>query len=1162
MGSQEDEELDGLDGVERHEVATGLWQAWRSSPRSVAVLTGASGIGKSNGVVAPLLQRADDLGLRALLVEVPAPRPGEPFGAVDVEVDLLDRLRTEMEDAGISLSEEQYRRRGFFLVLRTLIKDGVLVVVDEFQRLLDARGRPVPPFDRELSELGARRSKGGLWLVSNRTIDPAWTEPFHVATLPKPAADEASRIVMSAIPAGYDPEEWFPADRRAGIVERLGANPRVLRLLGSLLGRHSVDDLLGDGPDPSAEPDDPSLVEAIERDLIVKATEGLPGDDARKAVADLSVLEDWAEPDLREAMIGRLGDVRELTRTLLSRYLLEAHPARAGSTSARTLYRVHPVVRELDVARRHGNEAEWRAAHRRAGEWYARPLLAKDLAQVAEHRLAAALDRTRYHLRKAEADDLAGEVLGRVFQYLEKYRWENRIPELAAERDGRIALLSAYLADTDEPGLDNHLAWLLRSRNREGDAALALRHAERSTVGQVASHPWVLWIKLVRQVKGPLAAVPAGRKAARHVREYLYRVYTATAAALAAAGRPAEAVAELRKGCQAVPRVDRFRLAQHALFYAAGETDPALLEEVRDWLKGLRGLEPQATLGDILVLQARGRWRESAELAHEAASRPPRLVHYSVCEAIAWLAEKQPAKAREALRDAPDNSVRRMEREGKDWLAALVELSDHRPRPAAEKLARYLGETKVPTASDEIRALLLRLWDTRIATEGEFNPSFHIPVLPPSITGLPGSVHRPQYGGPVLPQHRAGGAAVSDHGGRPLTILAVATEWSSARGGLSTFNRRLCTALAEAGARVFCTAPEATEEERRQAAEVGVTLVKPAREGSTSVREAIARRPELPPGVVPDIVIGHGRITGHAADALLDHFPSARRLHFIHMASDEIEWFKPDRDDVGVIADERHREELDLGKGAYRVVAVGPRLFDRYVRDFSSDEAVVVLRLDPGFDGDAPIARRVPPGAPWSILLFGRAEDAELKGLDIAARAVALAVRERGSNAADLELKVRGAPEKSSARLREEMVGWAGDPVRPLIRKYSTDSAELAGDLLTASLVLMPSRAEGFGLTGVEAITAGTPVLVSAESGLGRFLRDVVDKEVASRFVVPVTGSLEEDAVVWKNAIVATLRNRQAAFDDVARLREHLTRDHTWAKAAAALLEECQPPRP
>ncbi|MEJ2854820.1 MULTISPECIES: glycosyltransferase [unclassified Saccharothrix] len=1143
-----DEPLAGLDGRERQQVAAALWRAWRVDRRS-GVLTGLSGIGKSQGVVGPLRKRADVLGIQTLSIEVP-PRRVDEGTRVDLEAELLERLRTEMEHVGIDVAEDVQRRRGLFITLSTLLRRGALVVIDEFQRLLGADGRPEQPFADELAKLVDRPGRGGLWLVSNRTVDPVWTEPFHVATLPRPGVADAVRIVLDGMPSGVDPEQLFPVELRERTVERLGANPRVLRLLGSLLGVHELAQLLGPDLDPDAGPAEPDLVEAIERALVAKATEGLPDDGARRALEDLSVLDDGADADLREAMIGRYGDAQELTRELLGRYLLEG---RASSC------KVHPVVRELDLFRRHGRETEWRDAHRRAGEWYARPLRAKDLSRTSESRLGTALERAQRHLRKAAADDVLAEVHEQLARYLGQYSDERAQRLLEAERDGRITLLTAYLSEVDDPGLSYHLASLLRGRGRPGDLPRALAQAERATRGKTTSYPWILWVQLVRQVEGLQAAVQAGREAARHVRHYLYRVYTAVGAALAADGRPAEAVAELRKGCRAVPRHDRYRLAQHALFYAAGESDPALLEEVCEWLRGLDGLGPQAILGDILLLQHRGRWRESAERAHGAVAADSKpLVHFHVAEAVGWLAEGEPDKARAALRGARDTSNRRMPREGKTWLAALVELSDGNAVQASRKLGEYLDTDDVPTKPREIKSRLLHLWDHHIATEGEFNPSFHIPVLPPAITGQPGNVHRPQYGGPVLPQHRTEEPVTTEPAadGRP-TVLAVATEWSSAHGGLSTFNRRLCVALATAGARVFCTAPHATEQEIAAAAELGVTLVKPARGRGGSALEVIGRRPELPPGVVPDLVIGHGRITGRAADGLLDDFPEARRLHFIHMAPDEIEWFKTGRDDdTGVLAETRHQEELDLGRDAHRVVAVGPRLHGRYVRDFSP-AGTKVLRMDPGFDDAEHAVREPPPGTPWSVLVFGRAEDAELKGLDIAARAVAGAIRRRAQNAARLELKVRGAPANTSEQLRDRLVAWSDPSLRPVVRTYSTDAAKLADDLHTASLVLMPSRAEGFGLVGLEAIVAGTPVLVSGESGLGELLVELLPED-AERFVVPVTGAVDVDAEAWERAVSAVLRNRRAAFEDAAWLRRRLAEKLTWAGAAKQLLADCE----
>ena len=49
----------------------------------------------------------------------------------------------------------------------------------------------------------------------------------------------------------------------------------------------------------------------------------------------------------------------------------------------------------------------------------------------------------------------------------------------------------------------------------------------------------------------------------------------------------------------------------------------------------------------------------------------------------------------------------------------------------------------------------------------------------------------------------------------------------------------------------------------------------------------------------------------------------------------------------------------------------------------------------------------------------------------------------------------------------------------------------LARLLCEVDLAIMPSRTEGFGLTALEALSAGLPVLVSGNSGLGEALRKV-----------------------------------------------------------------------
>ncbi|MFY4720245.1 glycosyltransferase [Streptomyces sp. LaBMicrA B280] len=398
--------------------------------------------------------------------------------------------------------------------------------------------------------------------------------------------------------------------------------------------------------------------------------------------------------------------------------------------------------------------------------------------------------------------------------------------------------------------------------------------------------------------------------------------------------------------------------------------------------------------------------------------------------------------------------------------------------------------------------------------------------------------------------------------GQGPVVLSVATEWASSQGGLSTFNRDLCRALAAAGARVFCVVLDASAEEMDTAREAGISLLPaPVRPGATEDMR-LTSRPALPDGTAPDLVLGHGRITGPAAQKLADDFfPGARRLHVLHMAPDEIEWYKPDRShDAGLRAENRTGIERALGRTAHRVVAVGPRLHQEFLSDFRTADGVQPLRLDPGFDSTVPDADRVPPeGGPARVLLLGRIEDAQLKGVDLAAAAcgkVETRLRDAGIRRG-VRLLVRGAPVTDVDAARDEIVRQAANPrLDVVVRVYTSEQDRIEDDLSTAWLVIMPSRKEGFGLTGLEAIIRGIPVLVSSTSGLGELLREKLGDEQASSFVVEVSGDAETDAETWARDIERKLRDRVGAFQQAAALRDDLARRVRWDQAAAVILGE------
>jgi glycosyltransferase involved in cell wall biosynthesis len=398
----------------------------------------------------------------------------------------------------------------------------------------------------------------------------------------------------------------------------------------------------------------------------------------------------------------------------------------------------------------------------------------------------------------------------------------------------------------------------------------------------------------------------------------------------------------------------------------------------------------------------------------------------------------------------------------------------------------------------------------------------------------------------VFDPHRAG-----------ARLLVVATEWRSRHGGLSTFNRELCAALAQAGQQVVCLVPDADLEETADATARGVALLGAVDELGADGLVRLRRRPALN-GVDPDVVVGHGRITGPAARSLqMDFFPDARRVHLVHTFPAHIEWFKdagPSQTRMTKAAD-REAHERDIAREADLVAAVGPLL----TREASAMLGRNVVELMPGVG--PPLTRERLP-ATVRCLLSGRAEDVQLKGLDIAARA--FRHFEAGMGPDRRLLVIQGAQIEDGDELAELLAELAGGRPKVHVAPYTADPNALAHELERASLIIMPSRQEGFGLVGLEAIAAGVPVLVSANSGLGELLAALGGP--AAGCVVPVEDVADRDARRWADAIERVFADRRAAFVAADEVRAQVAERCAWSACAASLLSAlnlvAEPPAP
>ena len=193
------------------------------------------------------------------------------------------------------------------------------------------------------------------------------------------------------------------------------------------------------------------------------------------------------------------------------------------------------------------------------------------------------------------------------------------------------------------------------------------------------------------------------------------------------------------------------------------------------------------------------------------------------------------------------------------------------------------------------------------------------------------------------------------------------------------------------------------------------------------------------------------------------------------------------------------KTEAELCKMADLVVGVGLKLskaLRSYLRSCQKGENVHALI--PGVFKEFEDVKQVPSNRQrHAVLLFGggEVEDFMLQGIDIAVKATAALP--------GTKLVFVGAQDGKLEETQQRLIG-CGIPQQNLcVRGFLKQRESLKYLFQEVDLVVMQSRAEGFGLTGLEALSAGLPVLVSHNSGFGEALCRL---PFGSSFVISIRG--------------------------------------------------------
>ena len=383
---------------------------------------------------------------------------------------------------------------------------------------------------------------------------------------------------------------------------------------------------------------------------------------------------------------------------------------------------------------------------------------------------------------------------------------------------------------------------------------------------------------------------------------------------------------------------------------------------------------------------------------------------------------------------------------------------------------------------------------------------------------------------------------------RKLKVTLLSCEWGSTKGGLSTINRELAIQLAKnKNVDVTMYLPQCSCDDERAAAGLSVCLLKAKkRPGFFDPTDWLAL---VPRDHCIDVVISHGIHLGRQVPMIKELHPNCKWIQVVHTDSEELDMFK---DYTGpTIQGERKRQaEVELCKLADQVVAVGPKLADdfaRYLRSCGKDQDVI--KLTPGiFSEFADVDQAAEERMAFHVLVFGHGDskDFRAKGCDIAAHAVAMLKDEKCS----FTLVFVGAPNGEEEKVKKRFLKEGISPSQLIVRG-AKEREQLVNEFYAADLVIMPSRTEGFGVAALEALSAGLPVLVSGNTGIGKALKKVT---YGSYSVVEFNN---EDPVNWAEAIKAVHgKEREVRLDEARLLRERFAKTYQWEGQCSRLVQK------
>ena len=375
-----------------------------------------------------------------------------------------------------------------------------------------------------------------------------------------------------------------------------------------------------------------------------------------------------------------------------------------------------------------------------------------------------------------------------------------------------------------------------------------------------------------------------------------------------------------------------------------------------------------------------------------------------------------------------------------------------------------------------------------------------------------------------------------------LKVTLLSSEWkSSINGDLSTINRELAIQLAKhPNVDVSVLLPNCSGEDRSSAESHNVKLIEADK---TPGVEPFLCLLSPPINHTMHCVIGHGVQLGRLIPFIKrnPNYSHCKWIQVVHSAPEEDGMYK------NISEGQKMQEtEIQLCKMADQVITIGPKLAEAYKCYLCpSKQEEKVFDLTPSiFSEFLAVEQATKQRRTFRILVIGSGdscEDFNVKGYDIAAKAIA--------ELKDESYKLKFVcPAGGKGNIGAEKLLHHGISRSQLIVRSFDDSREVLANLFCeVDLAIMPSRTEGFGITALEALSAGLPVLVSGNSGLGEALKKV---PLGSQRVVD-----SEDHTVWAREIKRVRqKERDVRLSESRLLREKYLEKYSWEEPCKSLV--------